>query len=114
MLIAFHLIFIAFHTISIDFHLLISVYPLISKPLPSCIALGLIASGIPTYFLLVKPSQCSPMYQSNSNMVLKYSNVVTRFIQKTTMCVPEELDGAKDEHALVESKIGKENPAFSE
>ena len=54
------------------------------------------------------------MYQSNSNMVLKYSNVVTRIIQKTTMCVPEELDGAKDEHALVESKIGKENPAFSE
>jgi len=76
------------------------VYPLISKPLPSCIALGLIASGIPVYFLLVRRKQ-------QSNFVLKCTKYVTRLIQRVTMCVPEELD----DHG---SKIGTENPAFTE
>ena len=88
------------------------MYPLISKPLPSCIALGLIASGIPVYFLLVRPSRCSPMHQSD--VVVKCTKVVTSFIEKATMCVPEELDDVKDDHALDGSKIGKENPAFAE
>ena len=73
---------------------------MISKPLPSCIALGLIASGIPVYFLLVRRKQ-------QSNFVLKCTKYVTRLIQRVTMCVPEELD----DHG---SKIGTENPAFTE
>ena len=62
--------------------------------------------------MLVRPSRCSPMHQSD--FVVKCTKVVTRFIQKATMCVPEELDDVKDDRALDGSKIGKENPAFAE
>ena len=94
-----------------------SVYPLISKPIPSFIALGLIASGIPIFFFLVKSTP-------QTNFLEKCVKIATSFIQKTTMCVPEELDNAgsrTNENGGIENhafdrrpRCGAENAAFSE
>ena len=94
-----------------------SVYPLITKPIPSFIALGLIVSGIPIFFFLVRSTP-------QSNFLDRYAKVVTTFIQKTTMCVPEELENAgsrTNEKGGIENrafdsgtKSGTENAAFKE
>ena len=80
------------------------IFPLYKRPIPSLICLACIASGLPVYYLLVKPS---PQWQVKK-WLLNVEAKVTYAIQKAGMSVLEDEQNA----VINEAKLEHDNEAF--
>ena len=77
------------------------IYPFYSNPIGTIICFAVIATGLPIYFLVIVPEQTPACLD-------RFETVVTHFIQKLFMCLPEEFEAREYKTA----DKGRSNPAF--
>lgn len=78
------------------------VYPFYSSPLKTGVCFGIIALGLPIYFLLIAPKE-------RPEILKKINAATNNFVQKLLLCLPEDFESVD-----YKTKQGSENPNFAD